>query len=669
MTSHRRAARTRPDLAMPNSLDAARPEGFARPSLLKGLHAVLPLVIAAAWAAAIAHVRLRDMTDLGLISVLPRVVILLLFLLTLSFCLSLTRRPLTGFVPLVHVLVLVVMLYGITTFLEEEPRFAVGWSLVGIIHYIGQHGSVNPQIDAFFDWPGFFSLGALITEAAGFHNALAFSAWGPLTFNLLVLAPLIVIFRWASDDPRVTWLGLWVFYTTNWVAQDYIAPQAMGFTLWLSMLAALLTWFTPRPQVIAARLSFRRVTRLMDLRHWRSRLLSGRHQVAVGGFAYQRVGLLLLIVAIYGAIVTGHQLTPVSALLTVIGLTLFARLETHRLPLIMAVLLAAWISYMTTDFLAGHISLLTGPIGHVGQNLNQSVTARVTGSHQHELIVSVREFATIGIWLVAVAGFSRRVRAGRVDIGIAVVGFVPFLQPLVQPYGGEILLRVFLFALPAVSFFIACLAFPSERVECTWLTTASIALVACLLIGVFQYTRYGNERLDYFTKGDFVTVQKFYRLAPYGSKVYAGNGNIPWRYQEYAAHNYGSITDLPAWSAPQPDPSTLAAQLRAVLASTGGYVIVTRSTVIAAELLDGRPHVLEALVALLRASSAFHEVYRNQDGDLFYMRPAKEQHVYSTPSTHTRTLPHQVYAAFSGWTLTASSAAGRRLSPPRLGST
>jgi hypothetical protein len=42
---------------------------------------------------------------------------------------------------------------------------------------------------------------------------------------------------------------------------------------------------------------------------------------------------------------------------------------------------------------------------------------------------------------------------------MAVLGVTPFLLPVLQPYGGEMLLRVFLFALPAAAFFVARLAF------------------------------------------------------------------------------------------------------------------------------------------------------------------------------------------------------------------
>jgi len=618
------SARARSVFGAPRSTAVARPAGLARPLIPAALHAAVPLAVAGVWAVIISHVRVDDMTDLGLVSVLPLGVILLLFLLTGSFCLALSRRPLNGIVPLLHVVVLIVMLYGITTFIESEPRVGIEWHTVGIIDFILGHGDVKPVIDAFFNWPGFFALGALISRAAGFHSALAFAAWGPLFFNLVFLAPLVMIFRWASDDPRVTWLGLWVFYSTNWVAQDLISPQAAAYTLWLTILAALLTWFTPRPAVLAGRPSVRRLRRLFDLRRLIRLLKRDPHAADTPGLAGQRAGLLLLIVAMYGATVAGHQLTPVPAILTVIGLVLFARLETRSLPVIMLVLLAAWISFMTTAYLAGNLSLLTGSLGSISQNLTQSTGARVVGSHQHELIVNIRFAATAAIWLLAAAGFGRRLWSGYVDLAMVVIAGAPFLLPLLQPYGGEILLRVFLFALPATSFAIAGLAFPSILAGRSWLTLIGVAVVSCALLVMFQYTRYGNERLDNFTTGDLSTVQAFYRIAPVGSTVYAGTDNIPWRYERYAGYDYGFVSSLPNWSALHPDPAKLAAQLEATLRSAGGgYVIVTRSTEVEAELLEGKPYLLQRLVAVLRASGQFRELYSSPDGEIFYLPRVK----------------------------------------------
>ena len=89
--------------------------------------------------AAISGIRLRDMTDFGLISVLPVTALALLALLTVSFCLALRERPLPPWVAFSHVFVLIVILYGVTAFLEPEPRIASVYRHVGIIDNLPDH--------------------------------------------------------------------------------------------------------------------------------------------------------------------------------------------------------------------------------------------------------------------------------------------------------------------------------------------------------------------------------------------------------------------------------------------------------------------------------------------------------------------------------------------------
>jgi hypothetical protein len=598
---------------------------MARPLIPGRLHAVLPFVICGLWLLAIQRIRLEGMTDLGLISVTPITVLLLLVLLNVSFALSLVGRP-RAWLPLAHVLVLVVMLYGLTAFVEHDPRFGTVWKHAGVMDYIARHGSVDPHIDAYFNWPGFFALGALITKVAGFHSPLAIGAWGALAFNLLFIPPLVVIFRWATNDQRLIWLGLWVFFCTNWVGQDYIAPQAVGYLLWLSMAAALMTWFVPRPAVQFAATPLRPLLGGLDvgtLRAWiRSvpawirGLTAGRPRITSSG---GRVGVFLLIVAMFAAIVTGHQLTPFAALLAVTGLALFAA-DLRGLPLLMAVLLAAWISYMTTAYLIGHIQTVAGPFGSLGKNIDQNVGSRLGGSPDHELIARIRLGTSGAIWALAIAGLARRWLSRRLDAALVVLAASPFVLPVLQPYGGEVLLRVYLFALPAVAFFTATLAFPSPHAGRTWPTVAAVAILGCLLLGAFQYTRYGNERLDYFTRGDVAAVRALYRIAPPGATLVAGSYNLPWQYRDYADYKYRTITELDAWDEETQSPKAFIHELRTSFGKNGSYVIVTRSTKVATTLLFGRPDVLTRLVRTLRTSPAARELFRGPDGDVFFVR-------------------------------------------------
>jgi hypothetical protein len=581
------------------------------------LHALVAIVIGGAWALAIRSVRIQGVTDLGLVSVMPPAALALLALLTLSFVVSLYHRPLHPLAPLAHVVVLVVMLYGVTAFVEPVPRFQSVYRHAGIIDYIATNHAIDPKIDAYFSWPGFFALGATITKLAGFHSALDYAAWGSLAFNVLFLPPLLAIFFWASDDRRVAWLAVWIFYSCNWVGQDYLSPQAVGFLLWLAMLAAVLVWFVPRSAALPPAPSLRALPRHFGPRGVRAATVDGP-RVAAG----QRVGVLLLLLVVYAATVAGHQLTPVPALLGVSALGLFAALEARMLPVLMLVIVVAWFSYMTTTYLQGHFGALTESLGSFHQNVNQNVSDRVAGSAEHQFVVQIRLYMTAGIWGLAFAGFARLLVQRRADVAMAVLGVTPFLLPVLQPYGGEMLLRVFLFALPAVALFIARLAFPSTSSGRGWPTAVAIALIGCVLLGAFQFARYGNERLDAFSKGDVDTVRALYRLAPPGSKVIGGTGNIPWRFMGYANRDYSTVDELPGWRAARPDPAELLRELRGRVAPSGGYLIVTRSAIIGEDLLGAKPDALPRLVDFLRASRSVRRLYSAPDGDIFFVRPA-----------------------------------------------
>ncbi|MDQ6805314.1 MAG: hypothetical protein M3065_10190 [Actinomycetota bacterium] len=581
---------------------------------LRFVPALVPLLIGGVWALAISGLRLQQMTDLGLISAMPPVALVMLALLTVSFAITITRTELNATVALVHVLVLVTMLYGITEFVEAEPRFSSVYRHVGIIGYILAHGSVNPGVDAYFSWPGFFSLGALVTKLAGWHSAVSFAAWGPLLFNLLYLPPLLAMFSWASDDRRVRWLGLWVFYSCNWVGQDYISPQGLGFLLWLIMLALLLRWFTPSPRSLSPAPTPRAVWGRFGCR----RMAALSHELPTAGV--QSVGVLLIVLLVYGAIVSGHQLTPIPAIIAVTGLVLLAGLKLRGLPVMMVVGLAVWIAFMTLTYLSGHISQVFGGLGGVGSNVTQGVGSRLSGSPDHDLIAQLRIVISLGIWLLAAAGFARRLHSRRADIAMVVIGAAPLLLPVLQPYGGEIFLRVFFFALPGASFFIALAAFPSLSSGRRRLTLTAIALVGCMLLLGFQYTRYGNERMDNFTRADVAAVQALYRLAPKGSNLMAGSDNLPWRGQGYADYTYLQVNSLADWQAGHPQAAVLLQQLRHQLSPSGGYVIFTQSTQIGDELFDGLPNVQPELISLLRHSSSARLLYDRGAAQVFFVK-------------------------------------------------
>ena len=55
-----------------------------------------------------------------------------------------------------------------------------------------------------------------------------------------VVLVLRYVFRGLTRNTRLIWLGLWIFFIITWVGQDYFAPQAMAYALYLTCIGLLI---------------------------------------------------------------------------------------------------------------------------------------------------------------------------------------------------------------------------------------------------------------------------------------------------------------------------------------------------------------------------------------------------------------------------------------------
>jgi hypothetical protein len=207
--------------------------------------AVLTLCATLLWLVSLKDLHIQRMNDLGLISVLPVLTVVAMALVIAGFCLQLHGKPPNQPALLLHMLVFIVMLYGLPMFVEQEPHVFVTWRHIGITEYILRTGRVDPGLNAYYNWPGFFILSALITRVTGLASMVGLVKWAPVYFNMLDLGPLLMILNAATRDKRLVWLGVWFFYLTNWIDQDYYSPQAFDYFLNLVVLGLLLTYFGP----------------------------------------------------------------------------------------------------------------------------------------------------------------------------------------------------------------------------------------------------------------------------------------------------------------------------------------------------------------------------------------------------------------------------------------
>lgn len=575
------------------------------------------------WFVTLPHIDLGRMDDLGLISVLPLSTFVALIILTTSFCMALGQRSLRTWLVLAHVVVLIFMLYGIAALVEEVPRFAHTWHKVGVTEYISRTGQVDPTIDHNFNWPGFYIMSAFMLEIAGLDSAITFAGWVPVFLNLLYLGPLVMILRSSTGDQRLVWLGLWFFYLTNWISQDYFSPQGLTYFLYLVILAVLMTWFkVTAPESTNKRRSSERLGRLNNLSRKIGPWLAVPDAPNVPSTPMRRAGLIIIVVLISMVLVASHQLTPFAVLASISALVVFNRCSARGMPVLVSVLVGTWMAFVAVTYLAGHLSTQTENLGQVEASVASNVIGRLRGSPQHVLVVNMRLVMTLAIWLLALFGGIRSLRNGYWDLTYAVwaASLLPFLVS--AHYGGEMLMRIYMFALPPIVFFAAALFFTTPRTGRSWRTPLAIGLVSVALFVGFFVTRYGNERMDYFTPDEIAAIDHAYTIAEENSLLLSLAPYLPWKSQDYEKFRYRSLTDMPSGEhleISDLNPDTIA-KLMQNKKYPAAYLIITRSQKAGVELLGKLPSgTVERLEHDLENSPKLELVFANDDGKVFVL--------------------------------------------------
>jgi glycosyl transferase family 2 len=575
--------------------------------------AVLFVVAAVLWITAVPAVNPRAMNDLGLISALPLQAIAAIGLLSAGAVVLLRAEPLPRGLLGLHLVALVVMLNAIPVLTEEVPRFGATWLHAGFADYIMRTGGLAPGLDARFNWPGFFILAALLTQLGGLASPLALAGWATVYFNLLFALPLAVLFRGLVRDERLVWAGLWVFYLANWIGQDYWAPQALGYFFFLVIIGVVVTCLGrayPGSTTVATRLGALPVLGGHVTRAYMALTTPDGWRLSMT--RTQAIALLGLLVVIFGFVAMSHEVTPFFIPSALLALVVADRLVPRTLPILFGVIAVTWVSYMTVPFLAGHAAGLLSEIGRLGGTVTENITSRVTGSAGHELTVRIRLLMTVALSAAALIGAWRRFRARRGVLTPLLLALSPIPLVALQSYGGEVVLRLYLFSLPFVTLLAAGALYGVGRPGARASVVAA-AVCGVLAVGFFT-ARYGNERSEAFTTAEVTAVEWVLQTAPPGSLLVAAWPNLPWMFQSVERFTWMSDHDAPATVDPQ--------HLRDLLATgthPARYLVLTRSEGNYAEAFEGGPRgVFDAGVdALMSASTGFRLVYRNADAAVF----------------------------------------------------
>jgi hypothetical protein len=539
------------------------------------------------WALSLGAIDLEQISDVGLIAALPATFFSAVFLLTASFVIAVGTRCF-ALVP-VQLVVQVLMFFGTPSLVEYGPRTQSAWRLAGIVDHIAETHTIDRSIDAFFNWPGFFILLAFVVKAAGLPNSLGLAEWAPVAFNLAYAVPLFVIFRkLALTEPQI-WVALWLFFATNWIGQDYLSPQAFAFLIYLIILAILVSVFRPPAEIDGG-------------------------AAENGDPALRRMLAVAFVIVLFAVIVPSHQLTPWMVTISVTALVLVRRLPSFGLPAVMAVMATTWVVFFTGPFLSGHFADVARPVGSITSNVEQNLGGRFEGSVGHLLVLQVRVGLSAAMCGLAAWGVLRLRSVGAPVRTIVALGVAPFLMLAFQSYGGELLLRIFLFSLPFIVLAAAAVfTIPWTKHQALRTVVAVVALLA--IPALFFTARYGNERADFFTEKEIAAVEYLYAHAPQGAQVVAAYDNVPWRFSRYTDYEFHVLEQSAVSELSIPEILGELSEPRPT------YLLLTRSQAEAGELYGGwKDGTLTRLQAKLVDSDHFSVLFANEDATVLKLR-------------------------------------------------
>ena len=608
-------------------------------AILSPLLALIAIVLI--WLLSLPMVNVDQMTDVGLVSVLPVWTFLALFLLVGGFAFLVYRRDTPETILLLYVLTFIMMIHGTPQILYGTVRYAWTWKHVGIIDYIQRHGTVDPYnvgdpFQAYHNWPGFFALNALITDVSGLKTALRYAGWGPVFFNVLDLGAILMIFKTLTRDRRLIWLSVLVFFIGNWVGQDYFSPQAMAFFLYLVAVGILLKWFRARSPDLSLPDAWRgRYGLKARFGRW---LLAGRlafwYRTAVsravpeddpgpGIGAWGRTGLMAIVILSMMVIVSSHQLTPVVMISTVALLALFQVTNARGLPLLMAVLTVGWIVYFATPFLQGHLSWIADSFGTLFGNFSSGLVNMAGVSEGQVLVSWMDRGLSASVWLLGLVGSVRRLRRGHWDLAAVLLALAPLVMLAANSYGGEIIFRVYLFGLAFVSFFVAAIWYATPTSGTSWRTPVTTALVTCLLLVGFLFSYYGKEHQYHFSPQEVQAANYLLDVAPRGSLIVDGVWNWPWDFKNYEFYDRYTLGSVSIAERKRALANPVSFVRRLMLGYPMAYLVITSSQKAIIDETGKMPRgSLDTIEQALEHSPSFEVVYSNRDAKIFILAPS-----------------------------------------------
>ena len=474
------------------------------------------------WAVGVASASPGRISQIGLLLGVNAWIPLAIVLLLLAFTLELSAGRPRGWLLAMTTTALLVSIYAAVPLIFNGPEYSWVYKHVGIISSFQRYGRVTDPTDIYQQWPTLFA-GVGIISSLAHLNAVWFAQWAPLAFELADAILVFAIARTLLQDRRAVWLAL-VLYEglVAWVGQDYLSPQAFAYTLWLGTILMILRWLRTHPSRTVALVRWLQNSESSNSRvrraaNWLRKDLPPEPEGMSDGKRRLAVALVLLV---YVAIVTAHQLTPYMAIVSVASLSLLSLIRPGWLIFAFAALAGAFLALHYHLVVEQYGGLFGGdPISNAGGaiGVGQPSAAQLWSARGTYLVMAV-------MWLWPVGILIRTRRSPGKLLTPALLAYSPFLVLLASNYGGEAIYRVFLFSAPWCAILIAgwVTSFRFVLIRNALMTAAVIGIVLLSVQGQF-----GTVTANGFTHSEVAASEWVYRHVPSKALVVFPSNNFP----------------------------------------------------------------------------------------------------------------------------------------------
>lgn len=375
-----------------------------------------------------------------------------------------------------------------------DPVYAWTYKHIGVIEYIASTGQATPaNVDIYSGWPGFFAAFAWMQTAAGIPM-MEVAQWFPLIIDFATAVAVYAIAR-AIPMSRTAALSATLIATIiNWVGQDYFSPQAISFVLALAIIALLL--------------------------HGRRRPI----------YAWATLPL-------FAAITLSHQLTPFWLVLITLALGVAGATRPRWIGLLYGVISGVYVLLHRGSLAGQSVVNTTGPLETATNTASTvasgSLEQLVTALAARGVALSVYGLCAIAL-IVAWRRGGQRWRVARIG---GILTFAPILLLTVQSYGGEGILRAYLYGVPGAAILLAPLALSALWSVRPALRAIALVIVSALVVASL-HAIYGAWRTQVISSGSVAVTKYALEHIPDNSYLLSPESASPARVSgDYVAHS------------------------------------------------------------------------------------------------------------------------------------